>query len=292
VTDDLRRTNQAIARNYDAVSYDPAPLPLLDVKRVFAFAGLFGKVRAPRDVLDLGCGTGVQLQSAGSQVPGLLVGADLSGSACERARSRLESFGSRAVVHCADLQDLVPDQLGDFDLIYCIGVIFITPPPVRAKILDLIGRCLRPGGVAVISYYAGGVPALQAEVYRTIRRATAGLPRQEAIRTGRAHLDRVLATLEGREGVEVLRAALDGISAQDDLMFFHQALNGDFASLQTSALEQELAPHHVSFATYLPPVAAGYHSSSRERAIAADLVDFSHGQYRYAIFAKDQSFSS
>ena len=93
----------------------------------------------------------------GALTGGKLVGVDISREACARARQRCARYGDRARIICADFLDLDPERLGRFDLIYNIGVIFVTPPPIQESIVNLIARCLKPGGAAVLSYYTGGI---------------------------------------------------------------------------------------------------------------------------------------
>src|SRR5262249_22085621 len=51
----------------------------------------------------------------------------------------------------ADLADLrLPAR--SFDYVICHGVFSWVPPAVQGAILGLIGRCLRDGGVAAVSY--------------------------------------------------------------------------------------------------------------------------------------------
>ena len=151
MVDEVKALNEAIADDYSAHVYDPVPVSFLDVERLFGQAALFGELGRPADVLDLACGTGAQLARIAEQVGGRLVGTDISPEPVRIARERLSRFGDRAEIMCADLLETDPASLGQFDLILNIGVIYVTPPAVQRRILELIGQCLRPGGVAVIS---------------------------------------------------------------------------------------------------------------------------------------------
>jgi len=61
---DLRGLNADIAESYDRMPYDPPAVPAIDPPRVFGLAALHGDVTAKSDfeILDLGCGTGSQLE--------------------------------------------------------------------------------------------------------------------------------------------------------------------------------------------------------------------------------------
>src|SRR5204863_144465 len=139
--------------------YETPADPRLKPRAVLGFGAVFGCPGALDDVLDLGCGTGVQLAQAGPEMTGRLVGADLSRENCRHTEEKLEAFGDRVWIHCGDILDLNPEELGQFDLIYAVGLIYAVPPAVRAQALALIGACLKPGGVALISHYAGALPA-------------------------------------------------------------------------------------------------------------------------------------
>jgi SAM-dependent methyltransferase len=288
----LRALNASIARNYDAIVYDPQPHPLLTLGRVCGQAALFGEVRRPVDVLDIGCGTGAQLLQVGPDAGGRLVGVDISPEACNRARTKLAEFGDRVSIECADLLELSPERLGTFDVISNIGVIIVVPEPVRRRILELIGRCLRPGGVALVSYYAGTVPALRAKVHRTLRAATGGMPASEAVPAARNWLKWLAGQLAEAPGADHMRAAIAQSQKLSDVMLFHEALNNESEAIQTSWMERELAAHGLSFATYLPSAGLEAHSKSLDRALAADALDFAQGSYRYAVFIKDEGGAS
>jgi SAM-dependent methyltransferase len=293
--DKARAVNAAIARNYDALVYETQPAEIgsaLDPAPVLGLAGLYGCASArsdAADVLDLGCGTGTQLLQVGSQTRGHVVGVDISEIACERARIRCAKLGDRAKILRADFLDLNPDTLGRFDLIYHIGVIFVTPAPVQARILELIGRCLKPGGAAVLTYYAGSLPLIRQSLHRLLRTTVDPLLGKDAnIKRARQRLEEIAAALPAAGPHRpVLAQALDYARTQADRLFFHEALNHAFAVLNTGDLEAALAPHGVQFLDYVTPTAFGALPTSTQRALAADVVDFaSGGSYRYAVFGK------
>jgi ubiquinone/menaquinone biosynthesis C-methylase UbiE len=288
----LRALNALIARNYDEIVYDPDPHPLLTLGRVCGQAALFGEVRRPDDVLDIGCGTGAQLLQVAPIARGRLVGVDLSNEACNRARTKLEAFGKRVTIECADLLELSAERLGSFDMVSNIGVIFVVPEPVRSSILELIGRCLRPGGVALISYYAGTVPALRANVHRTLRAACAGMPAPDAVASARQYLEWLAGQVADAPGADHMRAAIAQSQQLSDVMLFHEALNNESEAMQTAWIERQLAAHDLAFASYLPSAGLEAHATSQGRGLLADALDFAQGSYRYAVFIKDGNGAS
>ena len=287
----LREINGRIAGDYDRVPYDPAPIPAIDAERLLGLAALYGAGprNAAYDVLDLGCGTGVQLaRIAAHNGGGRLIGADLSQSACALATTRCESFGAHARIYCADFLDLNPEELGQFDLIYHVGVLYITPPDVQRRLLDLIARCLKPGGVAVISYHYGVHSLVIAGLRNSVRLAVnRDAPPQEQVQTARTAL-RNMAHMLGQFGGDqrMMQSVLQNAEAREDSVFYHEILGEHFHALSTAALEGELGAHGVHFLNGVSPGPQGRPETARERAIMADTFDYAGGGYRYSVFAK------
>jgi SAM-dependent methyltransferase len=284
----IRTTNSRIAELYDALPYDPQPNALLAPERLMGLGALYGCRGEIGDVLDIGCGTGVELARLGQVSSGRLVGIDLSAAAVAMAQQRSAAFGPRAEVSRADVMDLSPSVLGQFDLILHFGVIFVVPAEVRAQILRLIAGCLKPGGVAVISYYAGTLPSLRANLHRSLRAAhdPAGAPGEE-IAKARAALQALAASVpQAQPGRDLLLSAITLTAKQGDVVFFHEVLNHVFEALQTSELEAAMAGEGVRFLSYLGENAPGTGPSSKLRAAGADALDFMHGGYRHAVFGK------
>jgi len=102
-----------------------------------------------RDVLDLGCGAGLDLARfarAGARVSGV----ELSRRALAMARGYLDVSGLDAPLVQADAAHLpLPNQ--SFDLVFCHGVLpFVSDE--RAVVAE-IRRVLRPDGVAILGVY-------------------------------------------------------------------------------------------------------------------------------------------
>jgi SAM-dependent methyltransferase len=288
---DVRAVNAKIGENYDTLPYDCHPDPELDPERVLGLAALYGcaaDAGTDIDVLDLGCGTGNQIERVGALTGGKLVGVDISRDACATARQRCAKYGERARIMCADFLDLDPEDVGRFDLIYNIGVIFITPPAIQESILNLIARCLKPAGVAVLSYYAGGIGRLRAGLYRTLRAALdPSQDREAAIRKARERIEHIAAYLPSTGPVrKFMVEMLHYVSAQSDPMLFHEGLNHAFEAMDTADLELTLCGRGVHFLNYLTPTPFGMLPAPRERALAADAFDFAVGSYRRAVFGK------
>lgn len=286
----LKAVNAGIAQGYDAMPYDPPASPGLDPEHVFALAARYGHGRDHRafDVLDLGCGTGAQVERVLTLTSGKVVGTDLSRSACARADARTERFGERRKILCADVLDLAPSDLGAFDLIYHIGVLYVTPPEVQRHLLDLIGQCLKPGGAAVISYYAGTVPLLMAGLHDVLRAsADPTASPQEQIRAARAQIQTIANVLQRAGGDQrLMTGVLQQVYGANDTIFFHEMLNRSFTSLSTAALEAALGPAGVHFLNWMQPAPFDAKAGPRERAAMADAYALGGGGYFYGVFCK------
>jgi SAM-dependent methyltransferase len=283
---EVQSLNAAIADDYSNFVYDPAANPLIDVERLFGQAALFGTLNRPVDVLDLACGTGVQLLRVADQVSGRLVGNDISPEPARMAQERLAVFGDRAKIICGDLLDLDAEALGQFDVIYNIGVIYVTPPPVQRKILELIGKCLRPGGVAVLSYHAGSMPAIRTNLHRLLSAGLEGIPPAQAVQTARERGQQLADMIGETQGADLLRTTALLTIGQPDIVFYHEVFNHSFGAMQTTAIARELAGYGLDFAWYLSPAARELPATSLDRSIAADVADYIQGQYRHALFAR------
>ncbi len=145
-------------------------------------AGLRGiglKMFPPREgmqVLDAGCGTGIQLacyQQAGCRVTGI----DVSPAMLQVARRRL---GTRASLTAGDAARMpYPDHT--FDLVLAATVLHEMPPRVRTAALREMKRVLRPGGRMLLIDFEAGRP-------RPVRGwVTRGVIAASEVAAGRSH---------------------------------------------------------------------------------------------------------
>lgn len=102
-----------------------------------------------RDVLDLGCGAGLDLvrfARAGARVMGL----DLSARALAMAGDYLRVSGLNASLMRADAAQL-PFVQASFDLVFCHGVLSFVRD--EKALVEEIRRILRPDGTAILMVY-------------------------------------------------------------------------------------------------------------------------------------------
>jgi SAM-dependent methyltransferase len=286
----LREINARIAGAYDAVPCDAAASPGLDPAEIARIAASYGAGfdHAACDVLDLGCGTGVQMERIASQTRGRVVGTDLSRAACDAAAARTAKFGARCNVICGDFLDLDPAKLGTFDLIYIVGVLYVVPPDMRRRILELVAACLKPRGVVLISYYAGTMPLIMAGLHNMLRAsADPALPAAAQIQAARTQIRTMIDTLSRQPGDHrQARAILQQVHDTSDAIFFHEMLDESFCALSTAEIEAAFAPQGVHFVNWMRPVTFPRELPVADRVIAADALALSGGGYFYGVFQK------
>ncbi len=149
--------NRETRQRYDSMPYGNLTHTFSAPENIATVAGLFG-VPAPAPatarVLDLGCATGFNLIPFALRNPGArCVGVDLSGV---QIASGIEAAAKIGVANLslieADLLQVDPQTLGQFDYIIAHGLYSWVPPAVQQAMFDIIARCLAPDGVAYVSY--------------------------------------------------------------------------------------------------------------------------------------------
>jgi len=284
----VRATNEQITRMYDLVPWRESSVPWLNLDWLLGVSRLYGVGQDVHDVLDLGCGGDTDLLQIASQVNGRLVGVDISPKSCAIARESLAPFAQRTTIHCADLLTLDAALLGKFDLIYLMGVLYVTPTEIQQRLLTIFDQCLRPGGLVVISYYVGPTSLVRAGLYHTLRAVTGGIRNPSAAIAAARHTLKNLRTglAESGDQASLTLKVIDEVMAVSDATLFHEVFNPSFRAIQTTHLEQLLAPAGLQFLSYLWPTTASFAQRSATRALTADRDDFAEGGYRHALFGR------
>lgn len=141
--------------------------------------------RHPRQLLDVGCGTGVYLVHAAAASPTLTgLGIDLDEGVVGLARARLGEAGlaGRFEVRHAEVRS-VELPAASFDLVLLFQNVYYFAVDERPGLLRRLRRLLAPGGALVLaSLFAGR--SLAAAHYDLVFRATVGcgpLPRRQEL---------------------------------------------------------------------------------------------------------------
>lgn len=153
----MSSTNDAIRAYYNQFPYSSHAYPHCAPEQLAAVAYAFGhdapEVGTAR-ILELGAAAGGNLIPAAIRNPGAqLVGLDLSdvqiATANEQAR-RLSLENIKFIR--ADLAEMDPAALGEFDYIICHGLYSWVPPHVQEAMLRICSENLGSQGVAFVSY--------------------------------------------------------------------------------------------------------------------------------------------
>lgn len=98
----------------------------------------------PKTVLEVGCGNSTWLPYIAKFTGASVAGIDYSEDGCNLARERLKVEQISADIHCLDIFDADATTLGQFDLVYSLGVVehFSDLQAVLAALLQFV----RPGG--------------------------------------------------------------------------------------------------------------------------------------------------
>jgi SAM-dependent methyltransferase len=143
--------------SYDEVLYPSYPRKQSHPAFIAALAAIAGMEIPPVEqwrVLEIGCGNGSNIIPLAFDYPeAKFIGLDRASSPIESgralaARLRLENIE----LQIADLMHWEPD--GQFDYIIAHGVFSWVGKEIREKILKICGACLKPQGLAFISYNA------------------------------------------------------------------------------------------------------------------------------------------
>ena len=273
---------------YDQVPWGEQGAFSSGLDAILGIARLYGAGGNVRDVLDLGCGGGGTLLQIADDVPGRLVGVDLSPQSCELARAQLAPHGDRARIICGDLLSLEPEDLGQFDMIYLVGVLYILPPSEHQALLDLAARCLRPGGLLIVSYYNGGTAVVRASIYNSLR-IEAGEPGDltETIGRYRSLLGDLRDSIQGDSAVEAMvRLAIHEVETMEDDAIYHEAFSPHFQALQTVQVNEALRSHDIRFLTSTIVTTASTLATSARRALIDDRNGLIASGYEYAFFGR------
>jgi len=147
----------ATIETYDAIPYDSTPITDTHPVYLAVLAQWFGmRPQSPHcaRILELGCSNGGNIIPMAWYLPGAtFLGIDRAGEQLAKGETLIELLGlSNLELRRADIVNLDPKSLGEFDYIIAHGIWSWVAPDVQQKILKIISTCLAPQGIAYISY--------------------------------------------------------------------------------------------------------------------------------------------
>src|ERR1700722_7510956 len=225
-------TAEGAPTSYDQVLYPAQTFPWTHPNRLATAAFLRGMQPAPINrcrVLELGCGSGMNLMGMAFQLPtSEFIGLDLARRPIASGQSFIRELGLANIeLHSIDLCEASSEQFGMFDFIIAHGLYSWVPQPVRERILAVCRKMLRPQGVAYISYNAYPGNHLRDLVRGMMRFHRSGL--EDSIdKVGQARgLLKFLAESTTRTDyyVATIRAQYDRTLKYQDAAFFHDDLS-------------------------------------------------------------------
>jgi SAM-dependent methyltransferase len=133
------------------LGYDAAEINALPPRATESFAGVgnplaLGALRASEDVLDLGCGAGMDSLLAARRVgpTGRVIGVDMTGPMVEKARANALAAGVENAEFRHGEADHLPVDDRTVDVVISNGVFNLCPD--KPGVLAEVFRVLRPGG--------------------------------------------------------------------------------------------------------------------------------------------------
>lgn len=297
---------------YDALAYPDLAYACTHPSRLAALAAVHGRPGAdPRTarVLEIGCATGANLLPMAYGLPeATFVGIDLSAGQIEVARRAATSLGLANVeLHALDLRDA--DALGTFDYVVAHGVHSWVPPDVAHALLAVLGRVVRPGGLAYVSVntFPGWHPLLG--VRDLMQFATRGIHDPAAKAAAAREIVQFVAGAVPDPDHDIqaatLRSYLEGRAtsalaseAWADSVLLHDELEEHNHPVLVGELIAEAAGHGLAYLAeaeladgvprhLTPEVLAELERRASSRADFEQLVDFVvHRVFRKAVFVR------
>ncbi len=142
--------------SYDDVEYQGSAIAECDPLQMATIGRLFGLSPADpltSDVLDLGCGDGINLLSLATAYPGIhAVGFDPAAVAIARGERWRQGAGLDNLTLLSEIDDHALDNTADYVMAH--GVLSWIDDEPRQNVIQTAARAVRPGGLVTFSYRA------------------------------------------------------------------------------------------------------------------------------------------
>lgn len=202
------------------------------IERYYVLAKLYGipaKAPAESRVLEIGCGSGLNLIAQASRLPQAnFVGLDIDAGQIEKANAYKEELQlSNCNFHNMSVEEAEFSE--SFDYIICHGLFAWVPQKTQQAIIALCHQYCAENGVIYISYNALPGWFLRGVISDHLRRAdNAQAPIELRISNARGLLDEMRNELGfdvGTEDQERVKRELENCSAHSDAFVMHELLN-------------------------------------------------------------------
>ena len=247
----MNHTNEL--SSYEELPYPPYSFPATHIARLATIGRIFSLPTAdPRQarVLEMGCGSGINLLAMAQLYPGAeFVGIDLSSRHMELADEARAATGlGNARFLQANIADLGVD-LGEFDYIVAHGVYSWVPQEIREAILRLCRERLQPGGVAYISYNCQPGWRIRGLLRDMMRMHTSGLGDIRAkVDQSKALIEFLLESCNGETPHGLfLRQELEPLRKADDGYIAHELLEEENEAFYFSEFLEAAKAHRLAY---------------------------------------------
>ncbi len=243
-----------------ALSYQPAQSPAL-VALACAVAGVHWRPAPRMTALDIGCGRGLNTLVLAAANPGwTALGLDYNPAHIAEAGDLADAAGlpnaGFVEADLADMTDAELDRLPECDLITIHGVWSWVADPVRAGIVRLLTRRLKPGGACYVSYNCLPGFGPDAALQRLVRALAALESRGSSTQRAGAAVARLRGLAAEAGGVAALglpetgflKRLLEDDGALDPAYVAHEFLTEHWRPVFHADLCAALAPAKLGFA--------------------------------------------
>lgn len=231
-------------------SYQTAQAPG-NLALICAMMGVDWQPKAHMNVADIGCGRGYTVNALAAANPGWNVfgldynPAHIAEAAALARRAQLDN-ATFVEADLAEMTDAEIDQLPELDVVSLHGVWTWVADPVRAGIVRLLARRLKPGGLCYIGYNAlpgfGGDMALQ----RLFRHLTALQPLGSSPEKAQAAIPTIRALHATKPAnlppTSMLKRIAEDETAMDGAYLAHEFLTAHWRPVFFEDLCADLAP--------------------------------------------------
>jgi methyltransferase-like protein/2-polyprenyl-3-methyl-5-hydroxy-6-metoxy-1,4-benzoquinol methylase len=283
--------------SYDEIPYGNHIFYNTHPDRLATVALLLGLAPAPVEacrVLEIGCGTGVNLAAMALTLPGSrFVGIDLSQRQIAEGQEIVQALGlTNVALQTLSLME-VDERFGQFDYIICHGVFSWVPGPVQEQILAICKRNLATAGVAYVSYNAYPGWHLRGMVREMLRFHVRQFTEpQQQVQQARAMLEFLRESAGERDSAyaDILRGEAKLIEGTADAYLYHEHLEEENHPLYFHEFVARAAAHGLQYLAEAQPVALPTNLTPKVRQTLEELaVDVIHAE-QYLDFVRNRMF--